>query len=320
MKRPKVSVIIPNYNYARYLPTRYKSILEQTYRDFEIIFLDDASTDNSRELFLDQFSRTTAKHIFNTVNSGSPFKQWNSGVNIARGSYVWIAEADDFCDARFLENLITILDTNQDISLAYCQSRPVDIMGSSIGNYTYAEYTRDLDKKRWDSDFIASGIEEVQRFLVLKNTIPNVSAVLFRKEAYLKAGGAETSMRLCGDWLTYCRILRKGQISYCAKLLNYHRQHPKKVTDNSILNLVYFKEFLAVQQYIFQNFHVDEGVKRKAFHRFMGEWSRLSHSDYGKLSFKSHFKLASIALEHYPNQAPVICIALAQRLISFGYL
>jgi glycosyltransferase involved in cell wall biosynthesis len=317
---PKVSIIIPNFNYAEFLPKRYASILEQTYTDFEIIFLDDASTDNSRELFYEKFSQATAKYLFNPENSGSPFAQWNTGVNLADGEYVWIAEADDFCRPEFLENLVEILEQHQDVNLAYCQSRPVDASGSFFRNNTYAEYTRDLDKTRWDSDFIAPGSDEVRRFLVLKNTIPNVSAVLFRRDAYVKSGGAETAMRLCGDWLTYCRILVSGGIGFCSKLLNYHRQHPKKVTDNSILNLIYFKEFLTVQQYVFQNFSIDAAVKRRAFRRFMGEWSRLSSSEYGKLSFKSHFELASMASAHYPSRLPEICLALAQRLASFGYL
>src|SRR5690242_21921320 len=89
---PTVSVIIPNYNHARYLPRRIESVLRQSYQDFELILMDDASTDDSREVLSLYLSDPRVRVQFNEVNSGSPFKQWNKGVKLARGKYVWIAE------------------------------------------------------------------------------------------------------------------------------------------------------------------------------------------------------------------------------------
>ena len=90
---PKVSVIIPNYNHAQFLEQRVESVLNQTFQDFEIIFLDDASTDNSKEVFSKYSNHPKISHvIFNETNSGSPFKQWNKGFGLSTGEYIWIAE------------------------------------------------------------------------------------------------------------------------------------------------------------------------------------------------------------------------------------
>ena len=102
----KISVIIPNYNYEKYLPDRIKSILNQTYPLYELIFLDDASTDHSVSTFKKSLSKENKTHlkiqqIINDKNSGSVFKQWIKGVSQRTGDYIWIAEADDLCDKTF---------------------------------------------------------------------------------------------------------------------------------------------------------------------------------------------------------------------------
>ena len=77
---PKVTVVTPNYNHARYLPQRLDSILAQTYQDFELIILDNASTDNSREVIESYAKDPRVKAIFNAKNNGSTFKQWKLGA------------------------------------------------------------------------------------------------------------------------------------------------------------------------------------------------------------------------------------------------
>ena len=99
LKKPKLSVIVPNYNYARFLNARIGSILNQSFQDFELILLDDCSTDNSREVLECYRNNPHVSHIvFNEQNSGSPFIQWMKGIELARGEYIWIAEADDLAD------------------------------------------------------------------------------------------------------------------------------------------------------------------------------------------------------------------------------
>src|SRR5580658_382186 len=100
---PTVSVIVPNYNHARFLHRRIDTILAQTFQDFELILLDDCSTDESSSILREYGSDARVRLEFNEVNSGSPFKQWNKGVRLAQGKYIWMAESDDYAAPRLLE-------------------------------------------------------------------------------------------------------------------------------------------------------------------------------------------------------------------------
>ena len=122
---PKVSVIVPNFNHARFLRKRIDSVLRQTYQDFELILLDDCSTDESRSILSDYAGDPRVRIDFNEKNSGSTFKQWNKGVRLARGEYVWIAESDDYAGERLLEKLVAILATEPTVTLAYCRSNRI---------------------------------------------------------------------------------------------------------------------------------------------------------------------------------------------------
>ena len=92
-----ISVIIPNYNHARYLPQQIESVLNQTFQDIEVILMDDCSPDDSRSIIAAYAaSDTRIRVVLNEHNSGSTFKQWNKSIAQARGTYVWLAESDDY--------------------------------------------------------------------------------------------------------------------------------------------------------------------------------------------------------------------------------
>ena len=135
MPNPTVSVIVPNYNHARYLPQRIDSILNQTYQDFELILLDDRSSDNSRKVIEGYAKHEKVRVYFNEQNSGSPFRQWDKGINLARGKYIWVAESDDFAHETLLETLVPILEQQASVGTTYCQSHKVDSTGTVIGGW-----------------------------------------------------------------------------------------------------------------------------------------------------------------------------------------
>src|SRR5579859_2961505 len=150
---PKVSVVIPNYNHARFLRKRIDSVLQQTYQDFELILLDDCSTDDSRAILSQYTADPRARVEFNEVNSGSTFRQWNKGVRLARGEYVWIAESDDYADEHLLETLVSRLESEPAAVLAHCRSWRVSAEGHLDGFVdAYIAY---LDPLRWTMDFSA---------------------------------------------------------------------------------------------------------------------------------------------------------------------
>src|SRR5690606_5481965 len=129
----KVSVIIPNYNHQDYLEQRIASVLDQTYQDFEIILLDDASTDNSQDVLLGYSNHPkVANFIINETNSGSVFKQWVKGIELAKGDYVWIAESDDYAHVDFLMETIQTMEAEAHISMVFTDTRKVDGCGQPL--------------------------------------------------------------------------------------------------------------------------------------------------------------------------------------------
>ena len=229
-----VSVIVPNYNYARYLRQRLKSIWSQTYPIHEVILLDDASTDGSKTLIAElvRESGDRLKVDYNKENSGSVSRQWARGFALTTGDLVWIAEADDFAEPGFLESTVKAFANPQTV-LSYCQSRQIDEVGNVLAE-DYLDYVNGVDPNLWRSNYHRSGLVEIAEALSIKNTIPNASAVLFRRDALGRILNDHleemVALRNAADWLCYIRILEQGAIAFTAATLNNHRRHPHSVT------------------------------------------------------------------------------------------
>ena len=130
---PLVSVVVPNYNYKRYLNLRIQSILQQTYQNIELILLDDASTDGSEEVLSAYQNHTKVSHILlNEHNTGNPFKQWFKGMQLAKGKYIWIAEADDLCELTFLEKVVPLMEKYQQAAVCFTGSKYIDKDGNAL--------------------------------------------------------------------------------------------------------------------------------------------------------------------------------------------
>lgn len=227
-EKNKVSVIVPNYNHERFLDTRISSVMKQSHQEFECLIFDDASTDLSEEIIM-KFKASNERILVypRTLNSGSTFIQWNNGVQIASEKLVWIAESDDNATPDFLAELIKPFNSNSDIVLAYCQSYRMNDKGEVTGNWK--DFTDDLDKELFESDFVMDGKEYIERFLIHRNTIPNASAVLFRKSIFQKVGGAPVNLKTNGDWLTWLKMLCYGKVAFVAQPMNYFRYHEDSV-------------------------------------------------------------------------------------------
>ena len=244
-----VSVLIPNYNHAKYLKQRIESILNQTYRDYEIIILDDCSTDSSREIIDSYTSRFPfITGYYNSINSGSPFIQWDSGVNKAKGEFIWIAESDDFAEPSFLERTTAIMNGNFTIGLVYCDSKVLDEWNNA--GYYVSEKKTFFSRTNWLHDYFNKGRKEIADYLYLANTINNVSGVLFRKSKYLEAGLADHSLKFCGDWFIYLRILLISDVAYIAEPLNNFRLHADSSFHSYYCSNIYLKEVIKIYSFV----------------------------------------------------------------------
>ena len=257
----RVSAVVPNFNYERYLPERLESIIGQEYPIYEIVVLDDASTDNSLEIIRQALENCQIDFtiVANKENSGSVFRQWQRGVELAQGTHVWIAEADDSCLATFLDEVIQGFDAPS-VVLSYCESKQVDATGTILAE-NYLDYVSDIGPHRWLGTFVRDGQEEIINALSVKNTIPNVSAVVFEKSA-LSAVLAEhiariQSYRIAGDWLTYVLLLQHGRIAFSPFSYNLHRRHQQGVTIGSF-NQQHLDEIQRMQNFVAERFDLPE--------------------------------------------------------------
>ena len=260
-----VSVIVPNYNHEKYLRKRVESILAQTYQDFELILLDDGSTDGSREILSAYAENARARQCgvatgrgiipeprvrveFNAQNSGTPFKQWNKGVRMARGKYVWIAESDDYADARFLERTVGALEGDTEVTLAFCRSWKVgeddELLGLTDG-YLYW-----MDASHWTEDFVAEGKEECRKYFVICNPVLNASAVVFRKEVYERVGRVDERYRVCGDYKVWAAMAMEGKIAYLSEPANYFRYHQENVRTRTEPGALDVAEYLHAMRWV----------------------------------------------------------------------
>ncbi|CAH0306313.1 glycoside hydrolase family 99-like domain-containing protein [Roseomonas sp. CECT 9278] len=233
----RVSVTVPNYNYARYMPERLGSIFGQAYPVLEVIVLDDCSKDDS----LEAIERVAAEWhrdvrlLANTVNSGSVFAQWRKAAEEATGEFVWIAEADDVSDPTFISKLVDLLRSDPEIRFAFSDSRAVDSDGKSLGA-SYKPYYATVEPGALEHTEVFDADDFVRRFLSVKNLILNVSAVVWRRDALLRAldrcGAELKEYRMAGDWRLYLEALAEpgARIAYEAEPLNVHRRHAQSVT------------------------------------------------------------------------------------------
>ncbi|MFD2891012.1 glycosyltransferase family 2 protein [Flavobacterium chuncheonense] len=222
----KVSIIVPNYNHALFLEQRLQSILNQTVQNFEMIILDDNSTDDSWFILKQYQGHQKVSHlIINEENSGSPFKQWQKGIALAQGEYIWIAESDDYAAPEFLEKVLKQFEKNSEIGVVYVQSEDVDEHGEKVSERL--NYTTVFNPNIWEYNFNAKGDYFIQEYLSQFNVIPNASAVVFKRDI-VKQSFFTTDilqMRMCGDWLFWIKILETTHIGFIAEKLNYFRTH-----------------------------------------------------------------------------------------------
>lgn len=243
--RPKVSVIVPNFNHGAYLQERLTSIYEQTYKNFEVILLDDCSTDDSVSILKKYAEENPEKTrcYFNDTNSGSPFSQWEKGISLAEGDLIWIAESDDFCEKNFLEKLVPLF-FNDSILLSYAHNVFVDAKGTPH-TFAFESYVSQVNPKKWRASYIETAHNEVNTALGLINSIPNVSGVLFRKLDHhfpLFNDPEWKKMRVCGDWLFYLHLIRGGSVAFSRDTHNYYRMYPSSTSKKTHSHDIYYQE------------------------------------------------------------------------------
>jgi len=279
-KKPGVSIIVPNYNHAQYLPQRLESIFNQTYQDFEVILLDDASSDQSLEILKKYAQRADVQIRANDQNSGSPFRQWLSGFDLAKADIWWIAESDDTSDLVFLETLLPAFNDPR-VKLAYANSHVIDEDGVIVGDYLRSDYLTALSTTRWNANYKIPAEQEINDALGIKDTILNVSAVLFRR--YKMPSLVRSTlheMRSAGDWYFIVQAIKGGEVYYDARKLNSHRRHSESVIGKLIKSKkveAFYQEMSIVHQTVAENYELSASFYEKWDQYLHDQWKQFFH-------------------------------------------
>lgn len=209
---PKVSVIIPTYNRARLVTKAIQSVLDQTYQDFEIIVVDDGSTDNTKEV-VGSFKEPRIKYVYQD-NSGICIAR-NNGINVSKGDYVLFLDSDDM----LFKNAIAIeagsLDSVPDVALSYCQLYAIDERERVIG----------LHKPKHRRPGVYRGTSEILNFLRFNNYI-GTSITMVRRSSIMDVGSFDPTFGTGSeDFELWVRIAKKYAVSYIAEPVGKIRIH-----------------------------------------------------------------------------------------------
>ena len=238
-----ISVIVTNYNHAKYLDQRMGSLLSQTYPNLEIIVVDNCSTDNSLDILAKYKNYGHIKIVALEKNIGN-INSSNLGVGMSSGKFFIFAEADDYCAPTEIELLYKAMAGNEQITAAFCRSFMVDGEGKIFDeDFNYRERSF---KEFCSKDTLIPG-PLAQRFFLYSCIIPNFSAVLFRRKYYDLAKGLLQNVKTCADWEFWFRMCQYGDLYYLTTPLNYFRRHAKttgnlygiELTLKEIMGLLY---------------------------------------------------------------------------------
>lgn len=259
---PLVSVIIPNYCHARYLDERIQSVLNQTYQNFEVIILDDCSPDEGASKAVIEKYRNdphVLRIIYNDINSGSTFKQWEKGIGLAKGELIWIAESDDKCLPTLLEKLVSKFEENEKLVLSFCKTVA----------FTDEGQEERIDPLPLSSDKIFGSKEFISQHMVHGCPMLNASACLFKKEEALMIDKQYHDFKGAGDRLFWTEIIERGDVAVVNEWLNFMRNHPNNSTKKFNYDGTNQKEDKRVLDYIFDKGYINHNDYQQLRHDYV---------------------------------------------------
>ena len=217
MKNPKVTVLMSVYNGGKYLREAIESILNQTFKDFEFLIIDDGSTDRTPEI-LQSYDDPRIKIINNERNIGLT-KSLNKGLKMARGEYIARMDADDISMPERLEKELTTITNDKEIGMV---TSWIDEISQIV---THSDYSTRVRTTNFP--------EEIFYTLLFHNCIAH-STVLFNKELVLSLGGYDESYEQSQDYDLWIKLSRVSKIVKLREVLVRRRSHENTISRTNI--------------------------------------------------------------------------------------
>lgn len=264
MKRRRIAVITPGYNHAHYLTETVESVVAQTYPNWEMIIVDDGSSDNTYELsqqLIKRYSDCTIR-VIRQENQGLPASR-NNGIALTDCEYIFPLDADDKIEPEMLAMTAAVLDSRPEIGFVYTDVR---LFGNEHGIVRDRAYDRELMR--------------IDCFLH--------AATMFRRKAWEQVGGYSTVFtRGMEDWDFWLSLVEAGWDGehLALPLLHYRRSESSKLSKGRILDLELRAQIIMNHPRLYE----------KEFHRWAGRVLSPDWSQNGVLRSPAHWMLAHLS-------------------------
>jgi glycosyltransferase involved in cell wall biosynthesis len=285
---PAVSVVITTYNRARFLPETIDSVRQQRFRDFEIIVVDDGSTDNTRQVLRSYGDRVRA---FYQENRGSSAAR-NIGICRARGKWIAIQDSDDLCTPDHLEILFDFVSQNPNYGMVFANGAYLE----------RPEHNRDTIIPKEKSRRLAQ--QGVRLVDLLEKSIFRLQASLISKECFQAIGGFDEDLRICMDLDLAFRLFMRYPVAYFDKVVFLYRKHEGNISRDQELRLL---ENIRTIEKLVQEFPQakeilgHERIARRVAYRYYrlakGRWKR-GNKDAAKEAIKQAIALCPLSLKY----------------------
>jgi glycosyltransferase involved in cell wall biosynthesis len=242
---PKISVLIPTYNYAHYLDETIQSVLDQTYQDFELIIVDNHSTDNTEELVKNYLRDERVSYYKNPKNLGL-VGNWNQCLVYAKGDYIKLLCADDKIHPEMLGKYVAVMEKYPTVSLITCNKQLFD------GQPWLVELPL---------EHLQDGKKVIYHTFNTKSWIGEPTSVMFRK-SNLYLGNFRPDYILHVDWELWNRHLTVGDCYIIPEPLAYIRAHASQNTRTAISRACFEEYTMAKLLYGYQGFDSEEDKKK----------------------------------------------------------
>lgn len=239
MESDLVSIVMPAFNAEKHIRASIDSVLAQTYSNFELIIIDDASSDGTASL-LNQFStEPRVRLLTNKSNLGVPSTR-NKGIQVASGKYVALLDSDDIWLPQFLQSQMAILHSNPEISLLGCDFDFIDQNGQDITEEKVLEQRKHINK--------TFGFIEYDLAYLMKTSPLIPSTWVSTKSNFLELGLFDPDLRVCEDHALILGMSMIGKVCETTEVMAKYRKHEGQLTSKHNLFLEYrakaFESFL----------------------------------------------------------------------------
>jgi len=209
----KVSVCIPNYNGAQYIGEAIQSVLNQSYKDFELIISDNCSTDNSIDV-VNKFIDHRIKIYRNSSNIGM-VSNWNKCISLASGDYICLLSHDDILEKDILRKEVEILDSNPNVGFVFTSAKIINSRGEVLGQIIPVFSTQSILIMKGEAFF---------REFIVGNKV-SLCTIMFRKECFNTLGNFDENTSYACDWEMCLRISLYYDVAFISEQLAYYRTH-----------------------------------------------------------------------------------------------